>query len=138
MFAGAALMVGLLGCGGGTATFYKGTLTSTQSYNGASSTTTTTGQTLSVYSGGEQGAILVDLGNIVVSMTKAGDALTATANQSLMQTDSNSNSSQSISSGTGTLNAMGLTLNLSGTQSQTSNGQTANATFTLTFTGTKI
>lgn len=138
MMASVALVAGVLGCGGGTATIYKGTLTSTQSFNGASSTTTSTGQTITVFSGGEQGALLVDLGNIVVSMNKAGEQLTAAPNQSLMQSASMSNSSQTITGGTGTVNAMGLTLNLTGTQSETSSGQTSNATFMLTFTGTKI
>ena len=138
MMASVALVAGVLGCGGGTATIYKGTLTSTQSFNGASSTSTTTGQTITVFTGGEQGALLVDLGSIVVTMNKTGEQLNAAPNQSLMQSDSNSNSAQSITGGSGTVNAMGLTLNLQGTSSSTGGGTTQNANFTLTFTGTKI
>lgn len=133
----AMLVVGLLGCGGGTATFYRGTMSTSQTYNGATGTSTSTGETVAVFTGGEQGALIVEASGLSFAVTRTGDNLTVQT-QTATQTDSNSMSSTTITSGTGTLNAQGLSLTINGTQSQTSNGQTANATFMATFTGTKI
>jgi hypothetical protein len=138
MTVGVGLMLGVLGCGGGTTTVYKGTLTATSSFNGSSSTSTTTGQTITIYSGGEGGALLVDLGDTVISMNRTGEQLTAAPNQGYMNTASTTSRSEAFTGGTGTLNSAGLTLNLTGTQTVVGSGSTTTYTFMLAFTGTKI
>lgn len=136
-FFGLLLAMGLVGCGG-SATVYRGTMTSTQTAGGQTATNTTTGQTLVVYSGGEGGALLLDLGTIIVQMTRSGESLTAAPGQALQETGSGSTSSQTISSGTGTLSGQNLSINLTGTSTYTDNAGPQTASFTVSFTGQKI
>lgn len=140
-FFGLLLAMGLAGCGG-TATVYRGNYSSTQTANGATATSTVNGQTVVIYSGGEGGSVLVDLGSFVVQMTRSGDQLTAAPGQSVQETSTDpqgsSNSTQTINSGTGSLSGQNLTLTLSGTSTYSQGGGTGNATFTVNFTGQKI
>lgn len=134
---GLAGVLAMSGCGAPTGV-YRGTVTQTNSANGASTTSTTTGTTVNVFASVDPAQIVFDLGSYGYTAQKTGDNLTFQGGQVVSSTFDNGMSTTTLTSGSGTLTGNTLTLSLTLTGSSTSNGQTQNTTSMVSFTGTKI
>lgn len=106
--------------------------------NGASSTTTITGDIVSIFASAEANALVFEAGGVAYTATRSGESLTFPSGQSVTVTETNGMSSRQLTSGSGTLTATSLTLNLSLLQNQTAQGQTTNVNVTVAFNGQKI
>jgi hypothetical protein len=116
---------------------YQGTTTITFSNGGSSSTQTTTGATVEITSGSQNGKLVLTTGAGVLTATLSGSALSIDSGSSGTM-DSQSTTQTTITSGSGTATGTSLTLNLTGNYSQAQNGTTTNTAITFAFSGNKL